>query len=116
LRTDLVPARQRRDCHAGVVHPRDRDRQREEPAVDPGVAHQRAVAPVLLEAYTVATRQELDDFGADVVPRLGVLLAGVAEPDHQQVGRHGGPLLPAGALATAFAAGALCTRGAFALG
>ena len=34
----------------------------------------------------VARREELDDLGADVVARARVLVAGVAEPDHEQVG------------------------------
>ena len=34
----------------------------------------------------VARREDLDDVGADVVAGVGVLGAGVAETDHEQVG------------------------------
>jgi hypothetical protein len=39
----------------------------------------------------VACGQDLDDFGADVVAGLAVLVAGVAEADDEQVGRRPRP-------------------------
>ena len=40
----------------------------------------------LLQLGAVARRQQLDGLGADVVARARVLVAGIAEPHHQQVG------------------------------
>ena len=40
----------------------------------------------LLQRGAVALRQELDDLGTDVVARARVLVAGIAQADHQEVG------------------------------
>ena len=41
----------------------------------------------LAQRRAVARREQLDDLGADVVARPRVLVAGIAEPDDEQVGR-----------------------------
>ena len=86
-RADVPTPRQRRDRDAGIVHVRHRDREHHLLAVDAHVVDQRAVL-ALAQPSAVPLRQDLDNVRARVVARLRVLVAGVAEPDHQQVGGH----------------------------
>ena len=58
-------------------------------AADAHFVYERAFL-ALAQATTMAAREELHDFRADVVLRSGVLRAGVAEPDHEEVGRRTG--------------------------
>ena len=51
-----------------------------------------------LQPAAVPLREDLDDLGADVVARAGVLLAGIAEADHQEIGGHASALVGAGLL------------------
>ena len=44
----------------------------------------------LAQLRTMARREDLDDIGADVVARARVLVARIAEPDDQVVGRGAG--------------------------
>ena len=85
------PADQRTDRESGVVHvggrygeqnafARDRDRVDGGPngLVDP-------------QPGTMTCRQDLDGVSADVVARMAVFVARIAEADDQQIGRHRGP-------------------------
>ena len=58
-------------------------------AADAHLVGERALL-ALAQPRAVAVGEELDDLGTDVVLRVRVLVAGVAEPDDEQVGRGSG--------------------------
>src|SRR4051812_36356877 len=83
---DPVPAHQRRDDHAGVVHVGLGECQGHPLGPDASLVDERALL-ALLEAPAVARRQQGDDVGTGVVSGALELGAGIAEPDDQQVGK-----------------------------
>ena len=85
LGLDAVAARQRGDREPGVVHVRERDRERDALPADAHLVGAGALL-ALAQRRAVALREQLDDLGADVVARARVLVAGIAEPDDEQVG------------------------------
>ena len=68
--------------------------------VDAHLGDERALL-ALAQPAAVALREDLDDLGADVVARAGVLLAGIPEADHQEIGGHASALVGAGLLGCA---------------
>src|SRR5262249_31076186 len=92
VRLDLVELRRGLDRAAGLVHVRLRLQQADLVAVDPDVGE--LPRELALPGRMVSKRELVDDHMADVVAVVGVLAAGIAEPDDQQVER-GGALTPA---------------------
>src|SRR5437763_1186571 len=80
------PADEGADGVPRVVDVGERDRQRNAAPVDRDLVDERALL-ALPEASAVARREQLDDLGSKVVTRTSVLVARIAEPDDQQVGR-----------------------------
>jgi hypothetical protein len=83
---DAEPPHQRPHGQAGVVHVGLGEGERHPAAVDAHLGDEGALLPPL-QPLTVTLGQELDDVGAGVVAGAGVLRAGVAEPDDEQLGR-----------------------------
>ena len=86
---------ERADREAGVVHVGHRDGEREAVSVDAHLGDERALL-AFAQPAAVALREDLDDFRAEVVARLRVILARVPETDHQEIGGHASALVAAG--------------------
>src|SRR5690606_13797614 len=88
---DAVAPHQRGDGLAGQVHVGHRDREREAPVTHPDLVGEGPLLR-LPQRAPVAKGQHAHGLGPDVVPGAGVLLARVAQPDREEVGRGAAPL------------------------
>ena len=86
---DAEPPDQPRGGQARVVDVGLREGQCHAPSAEPDLGHQRPL-PSLPEPFAVPGGKELDHIGAHVVPSPRVLGAGVAQPEHEQVGGRAG--------------------------
>ena len=83
-RLDAVPAHERADGLARLVHERDREREHHPLVGEPALGDECVVAAAL-ERDAPAFGEQRDGLLADVVAAAGVLLAGVAEADDEPV-------------------------------